>query len=536
MLPERYPIFWDAVRRVVVQYPQSNGPIRILPYLLIVLAIMPLFLMGAGGIDAVSFWAGTMQIQEYLLLLVAPLLAVGAFTAERERRSLDMLFLTPQSTRAILWQKYAVACLPLYLGLTCFFPFVLHSLIWWPIPWHILAINYLLIVAEGAAAVALALLASCLARHTRVALLASYGLLVLLVVWGRPVVTETLWPICLDALPPRLQAWCSGPLSPMLLAGLLLLGCTAVMLWGCQFVLDRERTPAGERFRPHTSRRAAQRPASLYWYLPDKQPIFWDDLRRRLRGRRTFDVMLACALLMCAVPVCLYSWQPPGTSPETWPALGREMFWSAIVGQLVLVFLVCPGLTALTFSSEREARRMDFLLLSGLTMRELVMGKFYGAIALQGLLLLCGMPVMAIIAATFGGISPWELLIGYAGIITLGLFFASTALHQSCLAKNSTTALLHGYLYAFMSFIGLMFFSAWCLCGIGPLLSVLSIRNPETGWIAQIFIPAIIVTRSNLKYAIHRMEKWREEERAAIFRPPEQMGIGQRYFPPPPKG
>ncbi len=50
-------------------------------------------------------------------------------------------------------------------------------------------------------------------------------------------------------------------------------------------------------------------------------------------------------------------------------------------------------------------------------MRTLVYDKLLGSIAVIMLILLCGAPIIAIIAATFGGISPLELVFTYLLVI-----------------------------------------------------------------------------------------------------------------------
>ena len=503
MLPERYPIFWDAVRRVGAKFPRFARYKLLVILFLIWLSLLPLSM--SSGIEHTSdYWETTMGIQELLFLLVAPILAVGAFTAERERRSLDFLFLTPQSTGTIVLQKYLFASLPLLIILASFLPFVLHSLIWWPVPWGAIAINYLRIIAEGTFAAALALLASCLSRHTRVALFTTYAALVLLefLVWSSlnaPLFNEG------NEIPPP-----PAPLSPLLLNGIILPACTAIILWVCQRKLDRERMAFNERLSERTSSLAVQYSPSSYWYLPDKHPVFWDDMRRRLRGRQTFWLLLGSTLAICAVPVWLYLWQTPGTSPERWPSLGRDMFWYSIVWQWIMVCLVSPGLTALTFSSEREAHRMDFLQISGLSLRELVYGKFFGAIAMQGLLLLCGMPVLAIIAATFGGISPGELLLSYVWIIACGLFFAATALNHACQQTNATAALVRGYGLAFVSLLGFVIIDWLCCIILSVFAEMLGIRS-ELGFIIALHAVTLSIAAyviiSSLQMAITGLEK-----------------------------
>lgn len=227
------------------------------------------------------------------------------------------------------------------------------------------------------------------------------------------------------------------------------------------------------------------------WLLPDSHPVLWDDLRRRLRGGRAFAVMLGFGLALCAILVVTTLLVDLGYAPEDWPKLGHTIFSASMIGQLVMVLIIAPGLTATIFSSERENRRVDFLLITRLTSRELVYGKCFGAVALLLLTVLCGAPVMAIIAGTFGGISPLEFGISYLALLLCGLFCASTALLYSCKAKNSSAALFQGYLISILGMLGVAVLSFVCYIGF-PIAVAEVIRN--------------------LNHAARRLDNWRRSD------------------------
>jgi len=490
-LPDRYPVFWEQVRRRVlgrhVRRAVHTGVV--LAVIGVAIGLWPLITDDAGSYGR-DYWLGVMAVQAFFAMLFAPGLAVGSFTAERERGSLDFLFLTPLSTRALALQRYAGCNILLVALMLCFLPLSLFSALVGHVSLHDVAVEYLFQLVQGMSFVAAALLASYLARNTRVAIIITYGWIFLLEYVGHRLLAEQLFNYYAASHPTPLAMLLTGRWQP-LFALMPYLLITTLAVWICILVLERQRRPVvsgddPQRRRTHT---VAAHPA-LRWYLPEKHPILWDDLRRRLRGGRTYTVLLGFALAMCGMLVVITLLTSIGNGPLAWPKFGHELFTYVIGGQLVLMCIISPGLTATIFSSEREARRIDLLLLSRLTSRELVYEKFAGALVLLLLTLLCGLPVVAIIVATFGGVSPWELGLGYLLILLCGLFCASTALLYSCKAKNSSAALFEGYLISVLATIGLAVLTG---CFIGPVLAIIEIFR-------------------NLNHAANRLDDWRRHQ------------------------
>jgi ABC-type transport system involved in multi-copper enzyme maturation permease subunit len=200
----------------------------------------------------------------------------------------------------------------------------------------------------------------------------------------------------------------------------------------------------------------------------------------RLRHVPVLKVLLGLAVIFGVIPFLVRD--SGGGSRDLWDGM------LAIQWFLLMMLVISPGLTATIFSSERETRRVDFLLISRLTSRELVFGKCFGAVALLLLTLVCGAPVMAIIAATFGGVSPWEFGLGYLLLLLTGLFCASTALLYSCKAKNSSAALVQGYLISTLGLVGAVGLCFIFFFGV---------------------IWAIIEVARNLNHAARRLDDWR---------------------------
>jgi ABC-type transport system involved in multi-copper enzyme maturation permease subunit len=476
-LPDRLPIFWHEVQRRVLRRNMRNGSIiAVLLGIQCVVALPMLMLKETTGFD-VEFWRRMLAVMDGIVLLLAPGLAVSAVTAERERGSLDFLFLTPLSPRAILLQKLVAAAVLLLAALLCFFPFNLLTAWLGHVPAPTFALGWAHLLARATAVLCVGLMVSALARHTRTATIAVYV--------GIAAFAYVLNPLLAPLLAARLASLTAPWLSLIGTAGYLAAALLvfAIAVGG----MHRLRHPSATAER---LAREANPTSGRRWYLPDNNPVFWDDLRRRLRGRRSYEVMLGFVGVLCGIFFTTCLLVKFGAGQHAWAEFGESVFLFALIGQFLLILIISPGLTATTFSSERESRQIDFLLLAPITARQLVLQKFWSAMAVLLLVLICGIPVVAIIAATFGGIAPEVLLLGYAGLVLAGLFSATTSLLYSIKAKNSSAALVQGYLVSWVGVIGAT--ALVYACFIGPILAFIEIFR-------------------NLHYAVRRLDNWRRD-------------------------
>lgn len=464
ILPDRYPVFWEEVRRRVCGRGFRNLPVlKILLGLGVIIGLLPFLARDRSGLAL--FWQDILGVQGFLTMLFGPGLAVGAFTAERERGSLDFLFLTPLTTRSITLQKFASACAVLLLIVLFFLPLSLTTGLLGQVSAREFTVTYLLQLTRGLCCVAVGLTASGLASNTRTATALTFG------------VTFSIIAFSLFI-----------ELHQDLLLALAYLILTAIALLVCISSLERQRAPVMQGVKGPPRLQPVSSSSGPRWYLPDKHPVMWDDLRRRLRGGRAYTIMLGFGLALCAMLAIITVLTASEMSLEDWPELGRKLVLYAIIGQAIMMVVISPGLTATIFSSERETGRVDFLHMTCLTSRELVLGKYCGSLAVLLLTLICGAPVMAIIAVTFGGVAPWEFGLGYLVIMLCGLFCASTALLYSCKAKNSSAALVQGYLISFLGMLGAIALTFIFFFGI---------------------IWTIIEVIRNLNHAAKRLDDWR---------------------------
>ncbi|HOF86744.1 MAG TPA: ABC transporter permease subunit [Armatimonadota bacterium] len=125
-----------------------------------------------------------------------------------------------------------------------------------------------------------------------------------------------------------------------------------------------------------------------------------------------------------------------------------------VVVQALLVLVIAPALTAGTFSGQRERGSLDHLLLSRYTAAEIVFGKLNGAMAQLLTLQLATLPIVAILAATFGGIALWEVLVSVVALQIEALMFGCVGLLASCQAARTLDALVRAYVYLLLTLVG----------------------------------------------------------------------------------
>ena len=105
----------------------------------------------------------------------------------------------------------------------------------------------------------------------------------------------------------------------------------------------------------------------------------------------------------------------------------------------ILVLFIMPMVTMRTYSEEKRSGTMELLLTSPLTDFQIIMGKFLGALALYGIMLLVTMIHIGVLFIY--GSPEWKPLIGaYLGLLLLGGCFISVGLFISSLTKNQIVA------------------------------------------------------------------------------------------------
>lgn len=180
-------------------------------------------------------------------------------------------------------------------------------------------------------------------------------------------------------------------------------------------------------------------------------PLFYYDILAS--GRRGRNIGLRCVYavaLLGAVFLVYASWFRSGAFNRPLPPgdLARfgESFFNTFMGvQFVAVLVLTPIFTAGAIADERERRRLDFLLVTELQDREIVCGKLAARVAAVALLLLTGLPVLALMQF-LGGVEPLLLLTLFLATFITLVSVAAVGMGVSAACEKTSNAMWLTYL------------------------------------------------------------------------------------------
>ena len=110
----------------------------------------------------------------------------------------------------------------------------------------------------------------------------------------------------------------------------------------------------------------------------------------------------------------LSSFLSSGWSGESMANLGRQVFGFVVMAQSVLTVLLAVLLAVGSIQGERRNKTLGLLVLSQLSSRDVVLGKFLAVVALVLVVVLAGLPVFALLG--------WAGGVDYAWLAVLGLY------------------------------------------------------------------------------------------------------------------
>jgi ABC-type transport system involved in multi-copper enzyme maturation permease subunit len=185
-------------------------------------------------------------------------------------------------------------------------------------------------------------------------------------------------------------------------------------------------------------------------------PVFFYDLvRSSRRGEQVGHRCVYAILLVFVLGTVYFSWFPNqgltylfhGTTMSR-PDRARfasNFFRTFMTAQLVVVFLITPLYTASAIAEQKERRTLDFLLITDLTDREIVLGLFGARLAKLLLLLITGLPVLSLLEL-LGGVDPVMVIAGFVATCMLVVCFASVSILVSVHARSTLGAVIISYL------------------------------------------------------------------------------------------
>ncbi|HEV7302278.1 MAG TPA: ABC transporter permease [Tepidisphaeraceae bacterium] len=247
-------------------------------------------------------------------------------------------------------------------------------------------------------------------------------------------------------------------------------------------------------------------------------PVLRKDLLNLLRLPRVAAIQIAFVAVLAFM--VLTSWPQGGVLAVA--AQGRDdLLLGIVIGQLVLLTLFVPGIAATAISGERDGNTFEMLYASRLSAGQIVIGKILSAISFPVLLIIAGLPFVALLVWR-GDVNVENLLYSYIILIVAAIFLAMVSLTVSAFSRQTSNALVISYVAVLVLCGGVLVPAALVLRetsgpfasllhyarALSPVAAALSVLRPDAGGaqfggrpdeglvpIWQAFVPlALIVT------------------------------------------
>jgi ABC-2 type transport system permease protein len=223
-------------------------------------------------------------------------------------------------------------------------------------------------------------------------------------------------------------------------------------------------------------------------------PVIAKELRGRMRDRRTFILLTFYLSLIASFVGVVYLFMSESASgmsfdPDYRQMLGKSIFGTVVIIELLLIGFIGPGLTSGAITSEREHRTLDLLKTTLLTPRELILGKLGAAVIYLLLLIFTVLPIQSL-AFILGGVGPAEIIISTILLIVTAVFFSTLGIFFSSFLKRTLAATISSYGSILLSVLMLVFL----LFSFGFLTSLMYSSNSFNEDALMLFMWLVIST------------------------------------------
>jgi ABC-type transport system involved in multi-copper enzyme maturation permease subunit len=144
------------------------------------------------------------------------------------------------------------------------------------------------------------------------------------------------------------------------------------------------------------------------------------------------------------IPPAELLWGEGTLSPDDMPKFAGHFFPAFLAAQLTVVVLLTPVYLGGAIAEERERRTLEFLLATDLSGGEIVVSKLAARLLNLGLLLLTGLPVLAL-TQLWGGVDPLRVACGFAATAVTMLSVGGLTMLNSAGARHPLQAVLRTY-------------------------------------------------------------------------------------------
>jgi ABC-type transport system involved in multi-copper enzyme maturation permease subunit len=172
-------------------------------------------------------------------------------------------------------------------------------------------------------------------------------------------------------------------------------------------------------------------------------PVLQRELIVNLRTPRAFLLMLVYQVALASVVLIAYPRDEKiDLSRES--ASAQRLVDFFFVGQFAIASLMAPSFTAGSITGEKERKTYEMLLASPLRPSVIVSGKLIAALT-HLVVLVCGSLPIIMLCLPLGGVSIYELLAAYVGLLFAIYLFGAISMFCSSYFKRTSSSLVVSY-------------------------------------------------------------------------------------------
>jgi len=175
-----------------------------------------------------------------------------------------------------------------------------------------------------------------------------------------------------------------------------------------------------------------------------ENPVLERELLTNLRMTRAFALLFLYLGLLALV--VLLAWpQEQHLDLTSNPEASRRLVNLVFLGQYLLAALMAPSFAAGTITGEKERKSYEMLLASPMRPSAIVLGKLLASLAHLLLLVVGSLPIV-MLCLPLGGVSIYEALTAYLGLILSVITFGMISVATSSYFRRTSASLVVAYL------------------------------------------------------------------------------------------
>ena len=176
-----------------------------------------------------------------------------------------------------------------------------------------------------------------------------------------------------------------------------------------------------------------------------ENPVLQRELLVNLRMSRGFVLLFLYQALLALV--VYFAW-PQNTHldlTQSGDSDAKKLVDMFFVGQYILASMMAPSFAAGTITGEKERKTYEMLLASPLRPTAIVLGKMVASLTHLAVLVFASLPII-MLCLPLGGISLYEVLAAYLGLIVSVILFGTISVACSSFFKRTAASLVVSYL------------------------------------------------------------------------------------------